>query len=157
MPKPASRDLHTRTSLQSCGLALARRCYCHLRQTARQVQYVRSLIVNAIVEAPTIDLKSYYNDAGQRMEQILISHALVVWDKQEYKQSWKTICCKCGINMSSKCKRCPMCSCRYCSVACQKADWKVHKKTCSGHRVIQHSGLPEMDAKFQSDEDSDTD
>ena len=117
---------------------------CHLRQTARQVQYVRNLIGNAIVKAPTIDLKSYCNDAGQRMEQTLISHAFMVWDKQEYKQSWKTICCKCGINMSSKCKRCPMCSCRYCSVACQKADSKVHKKACSSRRVLQCPGLPEM-------------
>jgi len=130
---------------------------CHLRQTARQVQYVRNLIRNAIGKAQTIEREMYYNDARQRIEEELISYALVVWDREEIKQNRKHICCNCAINMSAKCKRCPMCSCRYCSVACQKADWKVHKKTCSGHRVIQHSGLPEMDLKFQSDEDSDTD
>jgi hypothetical protein len=28
------------------------------------------------------------------------------------------------------CKACAVCKCRYCSVACQKADWKRHKAAC---------------------------
>ena len=143
---------------------------CHLRQTARQVQYVRNLIRSAAGKAQTIESQSYYRDAGQRMEEKLISSALVVWDREEIDQNRKHICCKCAINMKAKCKRCPMCSYRYCSVACQKADWKVHKEICSGRRVVQDCAtsnqlsdmqqsntLLETGLNFQSDEDSDTD
>jgi hypothetical protein len=31
---------------------------------------------------------------------------------------------------AASCKACAGCSCRYCSVACQKADWKRHKGAC---------------------------
>jgi hypothetical protein len=31
---------------------------------------------------------------------------------------------------AASCKACASCSCRYCSVACQRADWKRHKQAC---------------------------
>jgi hypothetical protein len=31
---------------------------------------------------------------------------------------------------AASCKACTGCSCRYCSVACQRADWKRHKQAC---------------------------
>jgi hypothetical protein len=31
---------------------------------------------------------------------------------------------------AASCKACAGCSCRYCSVACQRADWKRHKQAC---------------------------
>jgi hypothetical protein len=31
---------------------------------------------------------------------------------------------------AASCKACAGCSCRYCSVACQRADWKRHKRAC---------------------------
>jgi hypothetical protein len=31
---------------------------------------------------------------------------------------------------AASCKACAGCSCRYCSVACQRADWKRHKHAC---------------------------
>jgi hypothetical protein len=31
---------------------------------------------------------------------------------------------------AAACKACAVCSCRYCSVACQRSDWKRHKQAC---------------------------
>jgi hypothetical protein len=33
---------------------------------------------------------------------------------------------------AAACKACAGCRCRYCSVACQKADWKRQKSACRG-------------------------
>jgi hypothetical protein len=44
---------------------------------------------------------------------------------------------------AASCKACAGCSCRYCSVACQRADWKRHKQACrqlaaAGYKACQH-------------------
>merc|ERR1712196_279653 len=47
-------------------------------------------------------------------------------------------CANCGIDESEKktFKKCAGCNLvRYCSKACQRADWKNHKKLCRKHRT----------------------
>jgi hypothetical protein len=43
-------------------------------------------------------------------------------------------CHVCGATSTSCCSKCK--STRYCSVACQKADWAAHKKLCGKPQVI---------------------
>ena len=59
------------------------------------------------------------------------------WDKNTKKKS--ASCAKCGKRGTKVCKRCNRVV--YCSKKCQKADWKVHKKTSCVRNALQGSGL----------------
>jgi hypothetical protein len=55
--------------------------------------------------------------------------------------------CVCG--NPCKLKHCSVChTVRYCSVACQKKDWKIHKKTCKLDKAYYQSYLEEEEGKI---------
>ena len=61
------------------------------------------------------------------------------------------ICAKCGKKATLKCSRCDRR--RYCSAACQKADWSTHKKACGIARHIDNMYVVMLDQKTGTKEE----
>ncbi len=65
-------------------------------------------------------------------EDLFLRKALIAYEDDVQSHAQKQFCVGCCLFVwQRKCKKCEVCSVRYCSAECQRKDWPTHRSMCS--------------------------